>query len=404
MTARALATSGVDLGEREVYIVAAGKGAAGMAAAAFEFLNRRIAGGVVTAPRPARDAPANVEFIESTHPLPGEASARAGRIALAVADDCRQRDASLLVCLSGGASAMLAVPAGDLTINDKAAATRAMLRAGVPIDELNLVRRHLSAIKGGRLAARAGRSLTLAISDVCVPRDDDPLVIGSGPTIADPTTAAAALAVLEHRAISREVPAAVIAHLQEASARGGDTEPAPPADTRPGEAHYRVVASRADAMRAAAAAAGRLGYAAAIRTAPITGDAKQAFASLLAEMPLPPRPCAVISSGETTVAVAGSGRGGRNQEFAAGALETLARLAPAGLASFGTDGRDGNSDAAGALVDHTIWPQLGAGARAICDDVFERNDTTPWLDRFGALLRTGPTGTNVGDVQILLLP
>ena len=147
-------------------------------------------------------------MVPATHPRPSAASEQAGRGALALAGDTREDDGVLLVCLSGGASAMLAVPAEGLTIDDKAATTAALLRAGADISEINTVRRHLSAIKGGQLAARAGRSITLAISDVCTPVEDDPVVIGSGPTVGDPTAFADALAVIERWDLTARVPVA----------------------------------------------------------------------------------------------------------------------------------------------------------------------------------------------------
>ena len=157
-------------------------------------------------------------------------------------------------------------------------------------------------------------------------------------------------------------------------------------------------------MRAAAETARRFGYLVDVRRDAITGDARDAGRGLIAAAARSARPACVIASGETTVFVRGQGRGGRNQELVVAALEPLAAAGPAALASIGTDGVDGPTDAAGAFADHTMWTNLGADAGAICDDALTRNDTFHLLDGLGALVRTGPTGTNVGDLQVLLLP
>jgi glycerate-2-kinase len=339
----------------------------------------------------------------ATHPQPSEASEAAGRAALALADEARQDDGLLVVCLSGGASAMLAVPAGGLTIAHKVAVTDRLLRAGLDIGELNLVRRHLSAIKGGQLAARAGRSITLAISDVCTPVEDDPVVIGSGPTSADASTFDEALSLLRRHDLVDDLPPPVVGHL-EAGAAGRADGPVPPDDPRIARAAYWVVASRSDAMRAAADDARRLGYHVHVERAPTVGEARVAGRRLVAAGRGMARPACLIASGETTVQVRGQGQGGRNQEFAVAALEELAGLAPAALASIGTDGRDGPTDAAGAFVGDATWGALGPDGRRRVESALRENDSYPLLDTLGALVRTGPTGTNVGDLQVLLLP
>jgi len=337
------------------------------------------------------------------HPCPSPASEDAGRAALFEADLSVQEGAPLVVCLSGGASAMLAVPAPGLTIADKAEATAVLLRAGLDISELNLVRRHLSAIKGGRLAARAGRSITLAISDVCTPVEDDPLVIGSGPTVGDDTSPGAALAVLERHGLANQLPPAAIRCLRDTANGRGDA-PVRPTDPRLRQAAYWVVASRKAAMRAAADVAARLGYATHVVAEPTVGDAATASRSLGDALRAMRRPACVIASGETTVRVLGGGKGGRNQQLALGALEALAGLEPSALASIGTDGVDGPTDAAGAMVDSAMWPQLGSSARDVVGDALARCDAYRLLDRLGALVRTGPTATNVGDLQVWLAP
>jgi glycerate-2-kinase len=373
-----------------------------MAGAVDDLLGARVTSGIVTAN--ATKAWLGWRVIPATHPRPSAASEEAGRAALELADQTRREGGLLLVCLSGGASSMLASPAQGLTIEDKAATTGLLLRAGADISEINTVRRHLSAIKGGQLAARAGRSITLAISDVCTPVEDDPVVIGSGPTVGDPTSFADALAVVSRWDLSARIPGAALRHLL-AGAAGSGNGPVPSDDARLRRAAYWVIASRRDAMQAAADTARRLGYHVHVLPDPVVGEARHAptrlfnseITSRLA------RPACLIASGETTVNVRGAGVGGRNQELALAALEALAEHRPAALASLGSDGIDGPTDAAGAMVDADAWDALGPDARAICQTALDDNDAYPLLDRLGVLVRTGPTGTNVGDLQVLLL-
>lgn len=373
-----------------------------MVRAVDDVLGARVIAGVATA-AVETDAIRHWRFHAATHPKPGPESEAAGREALSLADHTAREHGVLLVCLSGGASAMMAVPADGLTIADKAATTAVLLRAGLDIGALTLVRRHLSAIKGGQLAARARRSITVAISDVCTPIEDDPAAIGSGPTAPDPTTFAQALDLITSRGLAAEVPEAVVRHLQ-AGVDGRVGGPVPPGHESIRDAAYWVIASRHDAMRAARETAIRLGYHPLVVAEPTVGEARTAFARLLQRVREVPRPACLIASGETTVVVRGRGRGGRNQELALSALEALARLAPAALASIGTDGIDGPTDAAGAMVDDSVWTRLGPDARSRVAEALASNDAYPVLDELGVIVRTGPSGTNVGDLQVLLLP
>lgn len=406
VTARALEDCAADLrAHAPVRLVAAGKAARGMAEAARDALGDAIVDGVVTAldvPAPAGVAPGPAPLpwpvVPATHPLPGPGSEAAGRRALDLAAASARDGGVLLVCLSGGASAMLAVPAPGVSIEDKAAATAVLLRAGLPIEQLNLLRRQWSAIKGGRLGALAGRSVTLAISDVCVPGVLEAAVIGSGPTIGQPSRRAEARALVARAGLDRRLPASVLARL------AADDDAVAPADERLRAAAFWVVAARHDATRAAAATARQLGYATVVVAEPVVGPAHEGWRALVDRADPLVRPMCVVASGETTVEVTGDGIGGRNQELAVAALEALARRAPAGLASIGTDGIDGPTDAAGAFVHSSMWRQLGPHARSICDDVVDRHDSHSLLDQLGGLVRTGPTGTNVGDLMVLLLP
>lgn len=402
MTARGLAALSDEL-DREVSVraIAAGKAAVGMARAVTEVFGSRLVAGVMTASGETGPGSGWLMF-PATHPQPSAASEQAGRAALALADRSRQENGVLIVCLSGGASAMLSVPAPGLTIDDKSTATRRLLLAGLNIGELNVVRRHLSAIKGGQLAARAGRSITLAISDVCTPVEDDPKVIGSGPTAGDDSTFAEALEVIERHHVGHELPAAVMTHLR-AGGAGEVDGPVASSDPRLARAAYWLVASRQDAMRAAADTARALGYHVHIQAPPLTGEARLAGPRLLSGVAAFPRPACLISSGETTVLVRGAGRGGRNQELALAAMERLSELHPAALASIGTDGVDGPTDAAGAFVGSEAWAALGPAGQALAIRALEDNDAYPFLEGLDAIVRTGPTGTNVGDLQVLLL-
>jgi glycerate 2-kinase len=344
------------------------------------------------------------QVLAATHPRPSAASEQAGRAALAMADATRRDGGILLVCLSGGASAMLAAPADGVSVDDKAATTATLLRAGLDIGDINVVRRHLSVIKGGQLAARAGRSITLAISDVCTPVEDDPAVIGSGPTAGDPTSFADALAVIARAGLANAIPPNALHYLREGAA-GHRNGPVAPADPRLHGAAYWLIASRREAMKAAAETASHLGYAVHVIAEPTIGTAREAGPALVARAVAlaRSRPTCVIASGETTVDVRGHGRGGRNQELAVAALEAIAAAGPAALASVGTDGVDGPTDAGGAFVSDDMFGALGIDPAAGVAAALDTNDSYPLLERLGALIRTGPTGTNVGDLQVVLL-
>ena len=404
VTARALEQLDLPPFDGPVRIVAAGKAAVGMAMAVDHYFGpSRHAGALMTAEVAAGAVP-GWRAIGGTHPTPGAASEAAGRAALQLADETAAEDGWLLVCLSGGASAMMAVPVEGVSMAEKAETTRALLGAGLDISEVNTVRRALSAIKGGQLAARAGRTVTLAISDVCTPVEDDPLVIGSGPTVGDPGAPDRALVVVRDAGLLGALPPAVVRAL-ERRAGGEGRQPVRPDDPRLAASAYWVMASRQDAMRAAAETARRLGYHTVAQASAVMGEARSAASALVARAAAESRPACVVASGETVVHVRGRGLGGRNQECALGALEPLAALGDAAMACIGTDGRDGPTDAAGAFVDATMWADLGGAGHApqIRDAALDANDSYPLLDRLGALIRTGPTGTNVGDVSIVIV-
>jgi glycerate-2-kinase len=336
--------------------------------------------------------------IAGSHPLPTDASEEAGRRALRLAQSTAAGE-TLLVLLSGGASALMAVPAAGVTLADKARTTDLLLKNGASIGVLNSVRKHLSAIKGGRLAAAAASpTVTYAISDVV---GDDLSVIGSGPTVPDASTFADALAAIDAHGGRAGFPPAVVAHLL-AGTRGEQPE-TPKAVAGPKGA-ARVIGSRHDAMAGAAEAARARGYPVRVVDEAVVGEARTAALNHLGKAaPATSLPLCVISSGETTVRVTGQGRGGRNQEFALAAVDAVSRLpGAAALASVGTDGVDGPTDAAGALVDSSTAARAAAAgllpARFLAD-----NDAYAFFHALGDLIHTGPTGTNVGDLQVILL-
>jgi hydroxypyruvate reductase len=298
---------------------------------------------------------------------------------------------------------MLAAPATGLRLEDKQDTIRRLLLQDATIHEINGVRKHLSAIKGGRLAeAAAVPVLTLAISDVV---GDDLTVIGSGPAVPDPTTYADALAVLDRH--GRETfPRGVVDHL-ERGVRGDLAETPKPHEPRVRGWEARVIGSVRDALESARDAASRLGYAVAVLDEPVTGEARLAAARHVQAVAIRVKgqqdACCVLSAGETTVTVRGTGRGGRNQEFALAAAAPLAALGrTAIIASVGTDGVDGPTDAAGAIVDSSTE----ARARALGLDpmrYLDANDAWTFFEKLGDLVRTGVTGTNVGDLQVTLV-
>ena len=418
MTARALEKPAVGdaLANRTPIVVAAGKASTVMARA-FASTRRDAAlnsdvplRGLIASPQ-ADGAASGLEWFHVGHPTPTAGSVAAGRRALELAAGAGDGDVVVLL-LSGGASAGLAVPVEGVTLADKAAVTTLLLRAGVAIDGLNCVRKHLSAIKGGRFAVAAGgRVVTLAISDVVDPTPDDPAVIGSGPTVPDPTTFADALSIVRSAVAAAGgmdvLPPAAIDVL-ERGVRGEIPESPKPGDPRLDGSSYHLIGSRRDAVDGAAAEARALGFTVLRIDEPVTGEARDTalwhvrqLAQLAYEQP---RPCCVLSAGETTVRVTGSGKGGRNQEFAlASAFHLTRRFPQAVLASVGTDGIDGPTEAAGALVD-TMTPTRAAGAGLRRPETYlAANDSFTFFAALGDLIRTGPTDTNVGDLQVVLI-
>lgn len=377
-------------------VLGAGKAAAAMAQALERHWPGALQGLVVT--RYGHALPCNrIEVIEAGHPLPDEAGQEAARRMLALASGLMADD--LVICLfSGGGSALLPLPLAGLALRDKQQLTQALLCCGATIREINCVRRHLSAIKGGRLAAAChpARVVTLLISDV---PGDDPVDIASGPTVADPTTCAEALAILEKYRI--EAPASVLDIL-----RDGSGETVKPGDPRLAHANTRLVATPAMALQAAAAVARGAGVTPIILGDAIEGEARElgaAMAQSALEAARSERlPCVLLSGGETTVTVRGDGRGGRNAEFLLALGIALDGHADIHALAGDTDGIDGTEAIAGAL----LYPDTLARARQIgltAERCLGNNDAHGFFSALGDAVVTGPTLTNVNDFRAILI-
>ncbi len=380
-------------------VIGAGKAAASMARAVEKNWRGALSGLVVT--RYGHAAPcAQIEVLEAAHPVPDAAGEAAARRILETVRGLTADD--LVICLiSGGGSALLSLPAEGLRLADKQAVNAALLKSGATITEMNCVRKHLSAIKGGRLALACApaRLLTLIISDV---PGDDPSVIASGPTVADATTFADAREIMRRYGI--DAPAAVTAHLEMAK-----EETPKPEDGRLVHGETRLVATALQSLEAAAQVARVAGYAPLILGDSIEGEARDValvhagVARHVARHGGPVgKPCAILSGGETTVTVRHKGRGGRNGEF----MLALARAlgGHAGIHAFAgdTDGIDGSENNAGCFASpDTLSRALALGLKA--DDYLARNDAWSFFNPLGDLLITGPTLTNVNDFRAILI-
>ena len=380
-------------------LIGAGKGAAAMALVVEQHWQGELSGMVVT--RYGHGAPCrHIEVVEAAHPVPDEAGRQAAARMLHMVQGLTKDD--LVLCLiSGGGSALLALPAQGITLEQKQSINKALLKSGATISEINCVRKHLSAIKGGRLALACApaRVVTLLISDV---PGDDPNIIASGPTLVDATTCAQALAVLNKYGIA--IDDAVRAFLQ-----SGAGETPKPGDMRFAANSHHVIATAQHALEAAAATARSHGIAAHILSDGIEGEARDiglmhaALARQIQNREQPfQRPCVLLSGGETTVTVRGSGRGGRNAEFLLSLAVALDGAPGIHAIACDTDGIDGSEDNAGALLDPTSLTRASAlGLRAI--SLLDNNDGYGFFAALGDLVVSGPTLTNVNDFRAILI-
>jgi glycerate 2-kinase len=398
-----------------VRMLAIGKAALGMAAEAERCLGDRMIEGLAIAPAGGSadpySEPLRSRVMLAAHPLPDESSVAAARAALELAARARPGELVILA-LSGGASALVAAPAGAVTLTDKIAITTALMRAGATIHELNAVRKHLSAIKGGRLLAAAGpgvEMLSLILSDVPGdPLSNDPVkllaTIGSGPTAADPTSYADAISVLKRRRVWGRAPETIRDHL-ECGAAGEFDETVEPGDAILTRVTNVIIADNRTAVDAAAAAAEALGYQVQ-RGRELDGEADQ-LGRLLARQvkEISAGRVCLVAGGEPVVIVKGDGRGGRAQQSALAMAIEMASVAAGRsvLAMFaGTDGIDGPTDAAGAIATpETVARAAEAGLDAQAE--LNRNDAYEFFKALGDLVIVGPTGTNVADIFIALV-
>ncbi|TKX75625.1 DUF4147 domain-containing protein [Halorubrum sp. GN11_10-6_MGM] len=396
-----------------VLVVGAGNAAGHFAAAVERFLGDRIDGGAVVTDDPV--ATERVAVLPGDHPTPSEAGVESARRVREAAADAGEGDL-VIGLLTGGGSALLAAPTDGVGLDDLRETTDALLASGATISEINAVRKHLSAVKGGLLARAAAPAdvLGLAVSDVT---GDDPAVIASGPLSPDSTTYADALAVLDRYGI--DAPAAVGDRFERGVA--GDVAETPksgdPAFDGDERVDVRVVASARTALDAAREVAAARGYEPLVLSSRVRGEAREAaktHAAVAEECrasgdPIAP-PAVLLSAGEVTVTLGEDpGEGGPNGEFALSAALELAASGPDGegvaVASVDTDGIDGATDAAGALVDDgLVGDDAGSPLdREAAANALDAHDAYPVLDRAGALLRTGPTGTNVNDLRAVVV-
>lgn len=383
-------------------VIGAGKGAASMAKAVEDHWEgdiSDISGLVVTRYGHSVDC-SRIEVVEAAHPVPDDAGRRASDRMMEMVRGLTEND--LVICLiSGGGSALLALPAEGITLEQKQAVNKALLKSGANISEMNCVRKHLSAIKGGRLALACApaRVVTLLISDV---PGDDPGVIASGPTLPDPTTCAEALAILRKYRI--DIPSRLEQHLD--SGAGETPKPNDPRFAR--NTHY-VIATAQQALEAAAQTARTAGITPYILSDRMEGEARDvglvhaALARQIAARNQPfAAPCVLISGGETTVTVRGKGRGGRNAEFLLSLATALNGLPGVYAIACDTDGIDGSEANAGAIYlpeSMAAAEKLGLRARAMLDD----NDGFGFFSALGGLVVSGPTRTNVNDFRAILI-
>lgn len=389
-----------------VIALGAGKAAAAMAETIEGLLGDRLTLGAINVnygqTRPLR----RIHITEAGHPLPDEAGWHGAEKIFTLAQGASEKDLVLFI-LSGGGSALLPLPAEGLTLKDKKVVTEFLLAIGATIHEINTVRKHISRIKGGQLARAAypATLISLILSDVVGDKLD---TIASGPTVPDETTFADALNILEKYGLRAEIPSAILNHLEKG--RRGDIPETPKAgDLAFTRTQNLIIASNAQAVEAAAAKSRQLGYQTLILSTFLQGQTSEvarmhgAIAKEILRSGQPiKRPACLISGGETTVIVRGSGLGGRNQEFSLAAAIEIDGLEGVLILSGATDGRDGPTDAAGAIADGTTV-RRGRSFGLEAEAHLRRNDSYRFFKPLGDLIFTGPTFTNVMDLHLVLV-
>jgi hydroxypyruvate reductase len=391
---------------RRLYVIGAGKASARMALAVVEILGESIDGGIVVVKYGYSVPVARIDIIEAGHPLPDSAGVKATRRIIETLNEAGKDDLVLFL-ISGGGSALLPCPADGLTLKDKQRTTQALLDCGATIHEVNAVRKHLSKVKGGRLARLAypATLVSLTLSDVI---GDSLGSIASGPTVPDASTFSDCLKIIERYKIGKTIPPPVMSFLQRGARSDRDETP------KPGDRAFKkvqnvLIGSNRLALQGAREEAEALGYNCLLLSSFIDGETRAAAAVHAAiakeirvsEDPIPPPAC-VISGGETTVTVHGSGLGGRNQEFALSAGIQIDGVKGVVVLSGGTDGTDGPTDAAGGIVDGSTLERARA-KRLDPNRYLRNNDSYHFLRATGDLLITGPTYTNVMDLHVILV-
>ncbi|NEI71775.1 DUF4147 domain-containing protein [Rhizobium lusitanum] len=380
-------------------VVGAGKGAAQMARAFERLWDAPLSGVVVT--RYGYAVPCErIEVLEAAHPVPDESGLRASDRLMAAVSGLTEDDLVVaLVC--GGGSALLPAPAGDLTLADEIAVNRALLASGAPISAMNAVRKQVSRIKGGRLAALAhpARVVSLVVSDI---PGDNPALVASGPTIADMATRADALGIIDRYRL--DLPEAVMRHLE-----NGEDEPPLPSDPRFARNEVKLVASAAIALEAAADVARKAGVEPIVLSDAIEGEASEvgrehaAIVAKIARRGLASKgPVLVLSGGETTVTIKGKGKGGRNSEFLLSFACAISGQSGVSALAADTDGIDGSEDNAGAFADGSTATRLADQGKDAAE-FLDRNDSWSAFSALDDLFVSGPTGTNVNDFRAILI-
>ncbi len=387
-----------------IVCVGAGKASGAMAVALERQFGSRLEGGLVVVNDGQAGGTKKIRLLQARHPIPDHRSEKAARRMIRLLESLTERDLVLMV-LSGGASSLLAAPAGGLTLKEKQLTTRLLLRSGAAIQEINTVRKHLSGIKGGRLASSTVATvITLVLSDV---PGDDPATVGSGPMAPDPSTFADAKRVLDAFHIRNRIPVAVRQHVDR-GVRGRIPDTPKPGEALFSRVRHHVIGDNRAVIERMAKRARALGLRPLILTTTLSGEAcdlGKLFGDLAREMrvsgnPIRPPAC-LLAGGELTVTVKGKGIGGRAQEFALAAARSIEGLSKVFVAGFGTDGIDGPTEAAGAVVDgRTISRAEEKGVSP--EATLRENDSYGFFQRVGGHVITGPTGTNVNDVYMIL--
>lgn len=388
-----------------VVVVGAGKATAPMARAIEGILGSRLHSGLVIVKYGHGVSTKRIVVEEASHPIPDRAGVLAAKRLRSIAASLTDRDL-LIVLLSGGASSLMPAPIHGITLADKQRVTRQLLRSGAEIAEINSVRKHLSSLKGGRLAESTKATVvTLILSDVL---GDDVSAIASGPTAPDPTTYDGAVACLKRYKIWSQVPRAVRDHLERG--RRGQIPETPKARSAVfRRVHNEIIGNSRLALGSLMRIARKAGLRTVLLSMTMTGEARivgaqfGALARKIIDEKRPvAKPCCLMAGGETTVTVMGGGKGGRAQEFAVAAAKVIAGLPNVWVVAVGTDGTDGPTDVAGALVGGRTVAQADRLGIDL-DSALSRNDTYPALKRLGSHIFTGPTGTNVNDLYLLFV-